>query len=200
MIMRGMRYGASPAFAFCNTGIFDLICGIPGNAAPDKLKIKGIMKKSILKGLALCAFMAMGTMAAHADEALVIQKAGGVDCVYFLGDKPMLRFAGDLLIVDAPKGSIEHRMGDIVSAQIQDRELSVITEAGAGSFVFAFDGRNIRIAGMQPKAEVAVTGLDGIKKLNSMSDASGIAEMDCSALEPGIYVVTLPGQTLKIKK
>ncbi len=151
------------------------------------------MKISNLKRVfAAGVLIASGLTAMHADEArLVITTKSGTTAEFLIADSPVITFQDNLLNVTGGGSEISVEADAVGS-------FDFVPSEGAGVDEVMADGS--RFSGLRPGTRVQVFSSDGRLTATFIADDSESVSVNLKSLAPGIYIISTPDASFKIKK
>ena len=158
------------------------------------------MKKTII---ALVAVLAAAFSASAADYvySVLLNRTDGVTVVMKFEDEPVAQIEGDDLkmTVTSTGETALYPIKDIVNFTFMKAEyLAVEDIAGDGTKVsFGLNANTLDVAGLPGADEIAVYDMTGKLCVRVASDSNGVASVDISGLEKGVYIVSAGNNTFK---
>lgn len=151
------------------------------------------MKISNLKRVfAACVLIASGLMAVHAEEArLVITTKSGTTAEFLIADSPVITYQDNILNVTGGGSEISVEADAVGS-------FDFVPSEGAGIDTVLAEGS--RFSGLRPGSRVQVFSSDGRLVSAFIADDSETVSVNINALAPGIYIISTPDVSFKIKK
>lgn len=159
-------------------------------------------KKHFLYGLAAFALLA-APVQGFAEKGVVLVKADGSQLEHALGDVDHIAIGSQSVTLHHSSGDThEVAFGDLdriligaevtaIKSIMNDGDLAVWPTRTAGP---------VNATGLKAGAAVEVYGTDGQLVASAKADSDGTATLDISSAAPGIYIVAVQGNSVKIVK
>lgn len=151
------------------------------------------MKKNLLSRILLVgAMLLLGYSAVWADNArLVITTNSGTTAQFLIADFPVITYQDNLLVVKAGNEEISTEAADVKSFEFFSGDVSGVDQV-------AIDGTTL--SGLLPGTPVEVYTFDGQHVASFKVDDSQSVTVDLDNLAPGLYIISTPSASFKIKK
>lgn len=153
--------------------------------------------KSVLSSLALLATIASANaevlIVEHAKEATHAEKVS-----YDLGDKPVITFSGNNLLVKTDKASAEFPLATVVKYYFAESDPTGLSDATEKlPFIFTTE-EGIQMVNCQPNMPVALFSVSGQLIKRYQTDSEGSLEINLSNQSKGVYLIKLSNTTIKV--
>lgn len=158
------------------------------------------MKKSLLVILILLAFIPSFSFAAK--DAVRITDPEGKYIIVKLEENPKLYYADNSIVLSSKKGDLFFSIDSKVKVELIDSGDTKIEPIGGEilSPRVNFYGNEIVVSNTGPGSQILVFDAEGKKRISGIADSEGVARIDISFLQPGVYLISLDGFSFKFIK
>ncbi|MBR3518864.1 MAG: T9SS type A sorting domain-containing protein [Paludibacteraceae bacterium] len=119
---------------------------------------------------------------------------------YDLGDKPVLTYSGDNLVVKTNNASAEFPLGTVVRYYFSETDPTGVAAAqGEMGYLFVTE-EGIRMSGFEPSLPVSLYTVNGQLIQEYKTTEEGSLEISLNGQPQGIYLIKLNTTTIKVIK
>ena len=139
-------------------------------------------------------------MYAQEKNALVIKLTDGNTHTFVLSEKPVITLPGGNIVVNG-SASTTYARSEVEKFYFVYDDGTGIESVGKDNIKFNYvDGENVRISGLKDKTIVSVASLDGKIISTQKSDGTGSVTVSLGNQLKGIYIISVGGRSIKIRK
>lgn len=153
------------------------------------------MRKRIIP---ILLFMAI-SLAAVAQNSLVIYLTNGTTAVFPFAERPKITFAGETFKVASEQATIELPRTDVKTFKFEDSDATGIESTTCESATISTDGDNITINGIADGSAVKIIGINGQIFLTAIA-SNGSCSLSMESLPCGLYIISYSNTTIKYLK
>lgn len=142
-------------------------------------------------------------ISAIADEPktqLVVWSKDGTQVAYALAERPKVTFTETDLIITASGIIVNYSMEELSRITYENDDVVSITDLQTGKPSFKLDGESLLFPTLKANSTISLHSLGGELLFSKTIQSAGEYSLPLSALNSGVYMVTVNGLTYKIVK
>lgn len=156
------------------------------------------MKTKLLTVLLSC--FCLSAMADESKTQLVVWAKDGTQVAYALAEEPKVTFTETDLVITAKGIVVNYSMEKLSRITYENDDVVSITDLQTGKPSFMLDGELLLFPALKAKSSVSLHSLNGTLIFSKTVQSTGEYSFPLSALNSGVYMVTINGLTYKIVK